>query len=131
MSEITLAEAWDAITEPNRSKMKRVIVESPYQATSQDMFTTHLNYARACMHDSLMRGEAPFLSHLLYTQVLNDDDPPQREIGLEAGFLWGFCAELVAVYIDFDISAGMQQGIQRYQQHGIPVEMRSLRDKDS
>ena len=43
-------------------------------------------YARACVRDSLLRGEAPIASHLLYTQpgVLRDNVAGEREQGIAA-----------------------------------------------
>jgi hypothetical protein len=32
----------------------------------------NIRYAQLCVLDCLQRGEAPFASHLLYTQVLDD-----------------------------------------------------------
>lgn len=41
------------------------------------------------MLDALDRGEAPYASHLLYTQMLDDTIPAERELGIKAGFAWG------------------------------------------
>ena len=56
--------------------MRRVIIESPYAGDVE----RNLRYLRACTRDSLMRGEAPFASHAIYSQpgVLDDHDPEQR-----------------------------------------------------
>ncbi|TCU34118.1 hypothetical protein EV129_113102 [Rhizobium azibense] len=82
------------------------------------------------MWDCLERGEAPYASHLLYTQVgvLDDSDPVQRARGIEAGLLWGKHAEATVVYTDRGISGGMRQGIQRAINEGRPVEYRTLGD---
>ena len=71
--------------------MRRVVIESPYAGDT----ARNEAYARACMADCLMRGEAPFASHLLYTQdgVLDDGDEAQRKLGMEAGFRWAKCAD--------------------------------------
>jgi hypothetical protein len=42
-------------------------------------------YARAAMLDCLLRDEAPFTSHLLYGQCLDDDVPKERKLGMAAG----------------------------------------------
>ena len=57
--------------------MQRVIIESPYAGDVE----RNVRYARAAMADCLKRGEAPFASHLLYTQegVLDDDIPGERQ----------------------------------------------------
>jgi hypothetical protein len=67
--------------------MKLVILESPYAGDVE----TNTTYARACVRDSLSRGEAPLASHLLYTQpgILRDDVPDERQRGMDAGLAWG------------------------------------------
>jgi len=101
-----------------------VLVESPFAG---DVWN-NIEYARACMADCLKRGEAPFASHLLYTQegVLNDNVPEERELGIEAGLLWGRFAKRTVVYVDRGISRGMRAGIARAITEGRPVEFRSL-----
>ncbi len=84
-------------------------------------------YARECLLDSLRRGEAPLASHLLYTQVLDDEVAEDRELGMSAGFAWNRHAELVAVYEDLGVSRGMRAGISIAEALGIPVEYRSIR----
>ena len=105
--------------------MKRVIIESPYAGDIE----TNIRYARAALRDSLLRGEAPLASHLLYAQpgVLSDQTPEERRFGIEAGLAWTPLADLVAVYVDRGISKGMQQGIDRATLYGISVERRSLK----
>jgi hypothetical protein len=104
--------------------MKRVILESPYAGD------VHANvaYARACVRDSLLRGEAPIASHLLYTQpgVLDDSDEGHRKLGITAGLAWGKVAEMTVVYTDLGISPGMTQGIDRAKEEGRSIEYRSI-----
>jgi hypothetical protein len=104
--------------------MKLVVVESPYAGD----VTRNLEYARAAMADCLARGEAPFASHALYTQigVLDDTKPEERKLGITAGFAWGRHAELVVVYEDLGVTPGMKAGIERAEAMGQPVERRSL-----
>lgn len=105
--------------------MKLVIIESPYAGDLEG----NLSYARACMSHSLSKGEAPFASHLLYTQpgILDDTIKEERLKGMVAGFSWMTKAELVAVYIDRGITAGMKEGIKRASELKIPTEYRNLR----
>ena len=102
----------------------KVILESPYAGDVEK----NLAYARECMRDSLLRGEAPLASHLLYTQsrVLNDNIPEERELGINAGLQWGKDAEKTVVYTDLGISEGMSYGIARARSEKRPVEYRSL-----
>lgn len=101
-----------------------VIIESPYAGGVE----RNKAYLRACLRDSLLRGEAPFASHGLYTQegVLDDLVPEERKHGIEAGFAFRRAAVLTAVYGDLGISGGMQLGIDHSVEAGIPVEYRTL-----
>lgn len=104
--------------------MVKVILESPYAGEIE----RNERYARACMKDCLERGEAPFASHLLYTQagVLDDTDPVEREWGIEAGLIWGKCADMTVVYTDLGISKGMQYGIKNAENANRRIEYRSI-----
>lgn len=102
--------------------MKRVVLESPFAGDRE----RNLEYARACMRDSIKRGEAPFASHMLYPAVLDDQVPAERSLGMEAGFAWLSCALSSVVYTDLGISPGMAKGIAIAEEYGIAVEYRSL-----
>ena len=104
--------------------MRLVIIESPYAGDVQK----NTEYARACVRDSLARGEAPIASHLLYTQpgILNDDDPAERVQGITAGLAWRKVAEASVVYTDLGVSQGMKYGIGAAHAQGNPVEYRTL-----
>jgi hypothetical protein len=109
-----------------KQPMRRVVIESPLSPANGYTFKSNQDYARRCMKDSLDRGEAPYASHLLYTQMLDDDLPNERKLGMEAGFLWGEAAQTVAVYTDRGMSSGMIEGIKRAQARGANIEFRSL-----
>lgn len=104
--------------------MRLVILESPYAGATDE----NMAYARACLHDSLMRGEAPIASHLLYTQpgVLDDTVPGEREMGIEAGLAWLAVAEASVVYVDHGVSPGMQRGIVAAEAAGVIIERRNI-----
>ena len=89
--------------------MKRVIIESPYKGDVE----LNVRYARACIRDSILYGEAPIALHLLYTQegVLDDNVPEEREWGISAGHVWRQMAERTVVYTDLGITDGMKAGI--------------------
>jgi hypothetical protein len=115
--------------------VKRVVIESPLGRSAIDgkriepgtpEFEANVSYARLAMLDSLKRGEAPYGSHLLYPQCLNDATPEEREMGIQAGFAWGAAADLVAVYVDRGITEGMRRGIERAEAAGQTVEKRSI-----
>jgi hypothetical protein len=104
--------------------MRRVILESPYAGNVEE----NVAYARAAVRDSLLRGEAPIASHLLYSQpgILNDDASDERQLGIEAGLAWRYAADATVVYQDLGISPGMRHGILAAASAGIPVEYRNL-----
>jgi hypothetical protein len=117
--------------------MKRVIIESPYAGNSRWRVvaffqrTQNRRYARAAVRDSLMRGEAPIASHLLYTHpgILRDEIPGERQQGIDAGLAWRNVAEAIVVYADRGISKGMMYGIEAAEAAKIPVEQRTLKRK--
>ena len=104
--------------------MKLVIIESPYAGDVE----RNLRYLRACMKDCLLRGEAPFASHALYTQpgVLDDDNPNDRQLGITAGLAWGARADITVVYDDLGISRGMAFGIAAAKVARRPISYRKL-----
>lgn len=106
--------------------IRRVQLESPFRGETDQQTDDFVQYALRAMAHSLSLGEAPFASHLLYTRVLNDKDPEQRRQGIEAGLAWGRAADVTAVYSDYGISTGMQQGIDRATQEGRPIEFREI-----
>lgn len=106
----------------------QVQIESPFGAPTRDGIITNVAYALIAMRDSLRRGEAPFASHLLYTQMFDDTDPDERRIGIEAGLVIGEHAGLTALYEDLGISTGMQYGIENANTVGRPVVYRRLYD---
>lgn len=114
------------MSERNESlrQMPLVLIESPFAGDLE----TNLKFARACMRDSLDRGEAPFAMHLLYTQdgILDDDKPRERNWGIEAGLAWGKYASKTVVYTNLGITPGMEVGIQRAREQGREIEYREL-----
>lgn len=105
-----------------------VILESPYAGNVLQRWL-NVRYARRCLRHSLMLGEAPLASHLLYTQpgVLDDKKPEQRRMGIDAGHAWKDKAEAFVVYMDRGITPGMQLAIERATVAGIPVLYRSIK----
>jgi len=118
--------------------MDFVVVESPF-ATSTITLANGLEYeatqaenvayARACLHDCLVNHqEAPYASHLLYTQegVLDDDVPAERRLGIEAGLEIGRSAKRRVFYVDRGFSSGMRWGLQFAQEIGQECVVRQL-----
>jgi hypothetical protein len=78
----------------------RVVIESPYAGDVE----TNVTYARRAMHFALLAGAAPFASHLLYTQCLDET--------------W--------VFTDYGISKGMTRGMKAAIAAGRPIRKLSI-----
>ena len=104
--------------------MKVVILETPCAGE----IATHKDYCVAAMRDCFFKGEAPFASHMLYafSNVLDDDIPLERELGMVAGFAWARRAEKTVVYTDLGISPGMADGIKQAVKCNRDIEYRQL-----
>jgi hypothetical protein len=110
--------------------MRRVILESPLAAPTRAEIEAHKRYARACLKDCLLRGDAAICFHLLYDsppEILDDLIPIHRQFGLEASAVWyGSFIEAVVAYVNLGCSPGMQAGINLALDAGIPVEYRRI-----
>lgn len=115
---MTLQAKSSSITEP----MKIVILESPYAGDVE----RNVAYAKKCALDSLSRGESPMLSHLLYTQFLDDAVPEERALGIAAGLAWRKVAEYSMVYMDYGITEGMEYGIEAAEESGLTILYRRI-----
>lgn len=104
------------------SKYKIVVLESPYAGNVKE----NIEYARKCLKDSLSRGESVFASHLLYTQVLDDDIKEERELGISKGFGFIDICDLHVIYTDLGISRGMVNAIKYSLSIGKKVEYRKI-----
>ena len=102
--------------------MLKVVIESPLAGN----FERNIRYARLCALDCRMRGEAAYASHLLFTQFLDDRSQEDREFGIAAGFEWARLADLVALYWDLGISAGMCKAREYWLSIGMKLEPRKL-----
>lgn len=85
----------------------RVFVASPWVSPAQ----AHKAYARRALTDSLNRGEAPYVPHLLYTQVLRDEVAEERERSCKAALVHLAGCHRVAVYLDHGLSRGMAREV--------------------
>jgi len=102
--------------------MELVVLESPFAGDVE----RNVDYAIKCMLDCFSRNEAPFASHLLYTQCLDDNYEPHRNLGITAGLEWGKKATKTVVYTDYGISNGMQWGIKSAEDNGRTIEYRQI-----
>jgi hypothetical protein len=106
--------------------MRLVIVESPYRATEHRTQEQHREYLRLALADCIRRGESPMASHHLLPEILMDDTPYERALGIRAGLAWGVHADVIAVYSQLGVSPGMAQAIGVYKDAGKPIKWRGV-----
>jgi hypothetical protein len=98
--------------------MPRALIESPFmfRHECENMRIIgqlrNVTYARLAARDCLLRGYAPYGSHLFFPQplILDDDISEERELGIYAGLEWGKAAEVSLFYVDLGESTGMRIG---------------------
>jgi len=123
--------------------MKLVIIESPYRGEVE----RNKLYLRSCIRDCIMRGESPYAWHRMLTDALDDDDPKERMLGIEAGLAWrsvmkptfskhrpdlhiGNEMAVHAFYVDLGWSDGMLYAKKRYDDERLLYEERKLPEDD-
>lgn len=109
--------------------MRRVIIESPYNATTTEGVKANIEFVRACCLDATRRGEVPFASHLFFTQFLNDQDPAEHKLGIEMGYDFWEKADLIVFYMDRGMSPGMKEALAKAFTEGKPYEQRWLKTR--
>ena len=102
------------------------VIESPFSAPNIDELVRNVQYTMLAVRDSLSRGEAPYASHLFYTQMLDDNDSDERQLGMDAGLTICQHADQTAVYLDLGASRGMEYGIETARKAGRAIIERSL-----
>ena len=102
------------------------VIESPFSAPTIDGLVRNVQYTMLAVRDSLNRSEAPYASHLFYTQMLDDNNAAERQLGMDAGLtIWQY-ADQTAAYIDLGTSRGMEYGIEAAKKAGRNVVQRCL-----
>lgn len=118
-----------------------VSIESPYRAATAELQQEHICYAvLAAKHAAKFHGEAPFASHLILTQSVDnghsfycsDDHPEPHDLGVgrDAAIELTHAARLVCdkivFYTDYGMSSGMKAAETVAEENGIAVEYRKL-----
>ena len=114
----TAAEAIENVTrEEMRKEWKPcVFICSPYAGD----VTLNIEKAKRYLRFAVDEGAIPFAPHLLYPQVLKDENPVERELGLFFGIVWlGKCDEMWV--FGSTISTGMAKEIAKARKRGIPI----------
>lgn len=114
----TATEALTNIEREEKAKARKpcVFICSPFAGDVAINTMRTIRYMRF----AVIKGAIPFAPHLLYPQVLDEDDPSERELGLFFGMVWlGKCDELWV--FGRNISGGMAREIAKAKKRGIPI----------
>lgn len=116
---------WDAEKRPslhftnkevNNVSKELTYIISPYAGDVE----TNVAFAIRCCRTAIQQGHTPIAVHLLYPQILDDQNPAEREKGLELGLnILRHCA--AAWVCGTTISRGMDGEIQAAKQLNIPI----------
>jgi hypothetical protein len=120
----TAADALAAVAREEKAKAWKpcVFICSPFAGDIEVNTMRAIRYTRF----AVVSGAIPFAPHLLYPQVLDENDLAERELGLFFGLVWlGKCNELW-VFGRY-ISNGMSREIAKAKKRGIPI--RRFNDK--
>jgi hypothetical protein len=101
-----------------------VTIESPYASD----VGRNVKYAKRAVLDCLARGEAPYASHLFFTQegILDDKIAEERKLGIEAGFAISDLTSKVVFYVDYGWSQGMISAYYRAIDNDKPFDIRTI-----
>jgi hypothetical protein len=128
------------VAKVNTERKPLVILESPYRGHGESdgeikaRTRWNVDYARECLRNSILRGEAPIASHLLYTQegVLNDNIPGERSLGIACGLVWLPVANYSVYYTDHGWSTGMLAALHDVTlKIGFDFKIRSLKGRNA
>tara|TARA_B100000700_G_scaffold230615_1_gene255047 strand:- start:17428 stop:18477 length:1050 start_codon:yes stop_codon:yes gene_type:complete len=120
--------SYDLNHEINHHKdYKRIILESPFAGNEFQQRFENVQYAKALIHKLAHDGYAPSASHLLYTQMLDDNQKSHRDLGINRGLDYAHNKDSI-IGIDKGISGGMEYGIKRAIDEGRSYNFFTLSD---
>lgn len=91
--------------------MKISYICSPYRAKNEEQKQKHIEYARELMRGIFYCDLLPIVPHLLYPQVLDDNDKFERIMALNLCEEWIVKSDVIYVGNRYGISEGMKQEI--------------------
>lgn len=98
--------------------MRLIVVESAFASNDRYTQEENVTFARAVCRYITLQGDAPFASHLFYTQpgILDDSLLGEREHGIAAGLAWAEHADAIWICLrpEEEPSRGVRGAIQYY-----------------
>jgi len=103
-----------------------VIIESPFAGDVE----RNKAYLQECIRHAVRNGETPYASHQMLTDALDDLDPAERKLGIDAGLALGDVIVSAGgkhiFYLDLEMSNGMCYALEHAASLGRTVEFRWL-----
>lgn len=95
--------------------MKTAYICSPYSGDVK----RNKQYARELTAHAIQLGYAPITPHLYITECLDDNDPEQRELGLNTGITLLSVCDIIIVGTKYGISDGMEREMSKARRAGL------------
>lgn len=108
--------------------MSMYYIRSRYRGKDKVEIEKHIQYAKDLTRKALLHGHCAVTPHLYITECLNDSDPDERMLGLDAALELLAKCDAVIVGQRFGISEGMQAEIDRAKILNIPVFYRDVEE---
>lgn len=119
------------MNQEDKPKWRPVIIESPFKGTDSVTEDEHRAYLERCIKECILRGETPYASHKMLTDALDDSDPGQRRIGINAGLAMAECLlktgkAYPVFYVDYGMSDGMKLAEEKYRKMDVTYFSRTI-----
>lgn len=99
--------------------MKKIFICSPYRGDTKSNLQKAYQYCRGVIE----KGYLPIAPHTIFPNYLDDDNPDEREMGIQMGLeLMKDCEE---IWVFDDATEGMKKEILVAEELGIPIILQS------
>jgi hypothetical protein len=108
-----------------------VALESPFKNDDINEYKNNYFYTLLCSRILLKKGIPPLFFHGLYTQMLNDNCPDERKLGIESSFDFHTKVNSKCFFVDRGISVGMGYSAVDAIAKGIDFKLHTVCGEDS
>ena len=117
--------------EENSEKM--VIIDSPLKGVDDYETAMNILYAKACVHDSLLKNELALSPDIFYAQddVLDEEIRKEKSLRKKSKLAWQKRAEKIVLYVDRGISREMNKNLKIAKEDGKEIEYRNLQNYEN
>lgn len=107
--------------------MDMVYIAAPYSAQNERVINDNIKTAIWLGRKAIEDGKVPFVPHLMYPMILDDNNPEERKLGIQLDLeVINKCDEFW--YLASRITKGMQQEIEYAKSKGLEVKAVSAPD---